>query len=122
MGGQERPRAARLSSCRPPTAEVRFRRAMVADDALAALFSRVVCRAVALFAPMSTRASGSAGLMSVAGASLSGACRLFSERAASHLSRLALYRSPAFAEQELSRGYARPRRCLQGLLGHETLP
>merc|ERR1712228_569367 len=116
MGGQERPRAARLGSCRPPTAEGRFRRALVAHGALAALFSRVVCPAVALFAPLSTRASGSAGLISVAGASLSGACRLFLERGASHLSRLAPYRSPAFAEQELCRGYARPCRRLQGLL------
>merc|ERR1712060_879199 len=99
--GQERPRAARLSPCWPPTAEGCVTRAPVADDESAAMFSRVLCLAVALFAPLSTRASGSAGLVSVAGASLSGACRLFSERAASHISRLALYRSPALmASQE----------------------
>merc|ERR1712060_111110 len=83
--GQERPRAARLSPCRPPTVEGRVTRALVVDDELAALLSRVLCPAVTLFAPLSTRASGSAGLMSVAGASFSGVCRLFSERAASHL-------------------------------------
>merc|ERR1712160_153893 len=89
--GQERTPAVRLSPCRPPTAEVRAARALVADDGLAALFSRVLCPAVTLFVPPSTRASGSAGLMSVAGVSFSGACRLFSVCAASHLFRLALY-------------------------------
>merc|ERR1712028_84148 len=101
--GQERPPAVRLSPCRPPTAEVRAAMALVADDGLAALFSRVLCPAVTLFAPLSTRASSSAGLMSVAGVSFSGACRLFSVRAASHLFRLALYSSSSLMASQSGR-------------------
>merc|ERR1712060_969904 len=97
-----------------PRSVQRGPKALVADDELSAQFSRVLCPAVTPFAPLSTRASGSAGRMSVADASFSGARRLFSECAASHLSRLALYRSPALMASQSGRitKLITPQQCL----------